>query len=226
MKYQVADLLAAGVRQRCPLDLSTGFHDQGINIRVLNLGGGNVDTGTPRGGKVFNIMAALAPMELEIKRERITDSVSKRHAAGKDLGGRRASSPAVRSGTQAGSSREANPPTHLARDLGMSRATLYRRIAEFEAQQGIGTPKLATPAVLVWVRANANPAWRCAAGSVSTPLGAGRRRESCSGPTALPAASNLRPYRPTTHADLVRQPKNCHWIWVGFHVLGRPASIA
>jgi DNA invertase Pin-like site-specific DNA recombinase len=28
-------------------------------------------------------------MELEIKRERITDSVSKRRAAGKDLGGRR-----------------------------------------------------------------------------------------------------------------------------------------
>lgn len=36
-------------------------------------------------------MAALAQMELEIKRERITDSVAKRRAASKDLGGRRQS---------------------------------------------------------------------------------------------------------------------------------------
>ena len=34
-------------------------------------------------------MAALAQTELESKRERITDSVAKRRAAGKDLGGRR-----------------------------------------------------------------------------------------------------------------------------------------
>jgi DNA invertase Pin-like site-specific DNA recombinase len=37
----------------------------------------------------FTVMAALAQMELEITRERITDSVATRRAAGKDLGGRR-----------------------------------------------------------------------------------------------------------------------------------------
>ena len=41
------------------------------------------------GSMLFTVMAALAQMELEIKRERITDSVSKRRAADKDLGGRR-----------------------------------------------------------------------------------------------------------------------------------------
>ena len=56
---------------------------------MLNLGGGDVDTATPMGSMVFTVMAALAQMELEIKRERITDSVAKRRAAGKDLGGRR-----------------------------------------------------------------------------------------------------------------------------------------
>lgn len=40
------------------------------------------------GSMVFTVMAALALMELEIERERINDSVSKRRAAGKDLGGR------------------------------------------------------------------------------------------------------------------------------------------
>jgi hypothetical protein len=56
-------------------------------LRVLNLGGGDVDTSTPMGSMLFTIMAALAQMELEIKRERIADSLSKRRAAGGDLGG-------------------------------------------------------------------------------------------------------------------------------------------
>lgn len=41
------------------------------------------------GSMVFTVMAALAQMELEIKRERINDSVSKRRAAGRDPAGRR-----------------------------------------------------------------------------------------------------------------------------------------
>jgi DNA invertase Pin-like site-specific DNA recombinase len=41
------------------------------------------------GSTVFTVMASLAQMELEIKRESITDSVSNRKAAGKDLRGRR-----------------------------------------------------------------------------------------------------------------------------------------
>ncbi|GAB2599160.1 hypothetical protein GCM10009696_00690 [Kocuria himachalensis] len=56
---------------------------------MRNFGGGDVDTATPMGSMIFTVMAALAQMELEIRRERITDSVAKRGAAGKDLGGRR-----------------------------------------------------------------------------------------------------------------------------------------
>ena len=36
-----------------------------------------MDTATPMVSMVFTVMAALAQMELEIKRERITDSVAK-----------------------------------------------------------------------------------------------------------------------------------------------------
>jgi len=42
---------------------------RGAGLRVLNLGGGEVDTATPIGSMLFTIMAALAQMELEIKRE-------------------------------------------------------------------------------------------------------------------------------------------------------------
>jgi hypothetical protein len=57
---------------------------------------------------VFTVMAALAQMEFEIKRERITDTVSKRRAARKGLGGRR--------------------HAFTDRAFGMSSATLYRRL--------------------------------------------------------------------------------------------------
>lgn len=71
------------------LELAQNLRGRGVGLRVLNLGGGDVNTSTPVGSMVFTVMAALAEMELEIKRERITDSIAKRRAAGGDLGGRR-----------------------------------------------------------------------------------------------------------------------------------------
>jgi DNA invertase Pin-like site-specific DNA recombinase len=82
------------------------------------------------GSMVFTVMAALAQMELEFKRERITDSVAKRRAAGKDLGGRRQTltDSQIRNAPRLIEGGE--PATQVVRDLGMSRATLYRRIRE------------------------------------------------------------------------------------------------
>ena len=119
------------------LGLSEELRERGVNLRVLNLGGGNVDTGTPMGSMVFTVMAALAQMELEIKRERINDSVSKRRAAGKDLGGRRQqfSDSQIRNARHLIGAGE--PALHVARDLGISRATLYRRMAELDAREWI-----------------------------------------------------------------------------------------
>ena len=70
------------------LKLAQDLKAQGAGLRVLNLGGGDVDTSTPMGAMMFTVMSALAQMELEIKRERVNDSMTKRRAAGKDLGGR------------------------------------------------------------------------------------------------------------------------------------------
>ncbi|MHA7287747.1 recombinase family protein [Arthrobacter sp. MDT3-44] len=121
------------------LALADELRAQKVNLRVLNLGGGNVDTGTPMGSMVFTVMAALAQMELEIKRERVNDSNTKRRDAGLDLGGRRP----LFSDSQIANARrlieQGQPASHVARDLGMSRATLYRRIAHLEAQQWVIT---------------------------------------------------------------------------------------
>lgn len=103
------------------------LRSRGAGLRVLNLGGGDVDTATPMGSMLFTIMAALGQMEHEIKRERVTDSISKRRDAGKDLGGRprRVTDSQIRSAIQLVGSGE--PAAQVARDLGMSRATFYRR---------------------------------------------------------------------------------------------------
>jgi DNA invertase Pin-like site-specific DNA recombinase len=130
------------------LSLADTLRTQDINLRVLNLGGGNVDTGTPMGSMVFTVMAALAQMELEIKRERVNDSNTKRRAAGMDLGGRRETF----SDSQISNARrlieQGQPASHVARDLGMSRATLYRRINNLEARQWLASHPVPTPVLI------------------------------------------------------------------------------
>ncbi|MGO1532289.1 MAG: recombinase family protein [Microbacterium sp.] len=109
------------------LTFADELHARGAGLRVLNLGGGDVDTSTPMGSMLFTVMAALAQMEHQIKRERIVDSISKRRNAGKDLGGRRQrlTDSQIRNALHLVQSGQ--PAAQVARDLGMSRATFYRR---------------------------------------------------------------------------------------------------
>lgn len=109
------------------LDFAQGLRDRGAGLRVLNLGGGDVDTSTPMGSMLFTIMAALAQMEHDIKRERIVDSISKRRGAGKDFGGRPRSVTDSQIRSAVSLVQGGEPAAQVARDLGMSRATFYRR---------------------------------------------------------------------------------------------------
>lgn len=111
------------------------LRNRGAGLRVLNLGGGDVDTATPMGSMLFTVMAALAQMEHEIKRERINDSISKRRKAGKDLGGRprRITESQIRTALRL--VEDGEPAAQVARDLGMSRASFYRR------SRALRTPK-------------------------------------------------------------------------------------
>src|SRR5690625_187466 len=95
------------------------LRDRGVGLRVLNLGGGDVDTSTPMGSMLFTIMAAMRPMEHEIKRERVIDSIKKRRNAGGNLGGRpqRVSDSQIRSAIQL--AQAGLPIAQVTRDLGM-----------------------------------------------------------------------------------------------------------
>ena len=104
------------------LAFANELRGRGAGLRVLNLGGGDVDTSSPMGSMLFTVMAALAQMEHEIKRERINDSISKRREAGKDLGGRprRITDSQIRTALRL--VEDGEPAAQVARDLGMSRA--------------------------------------------------------------------------------------------------------
>ncbi|MGP5022208.1 recombinase family protein [Glutamicibacter arilaitensis] len=121
------------------LDLAQELRERNIGLRVLNLGGGDVDTKTPMGAMVFTVMAALAQMELEIKRERINDSVTKRRTTGSDLGCRRPTFTESQIRTAAKLIQAGEPATQVAKDMGMSRATLYRRINASNLEERAGS---------------------------------------------------------------------------------------
>lgn len=110
------------------LELAENLRKRNIGLRILNVSGGVVDTKTPKGAMVFTVMAALAQMELEIKRERINGSVTKRRTTRGDLGGRRPTFTDSLIRTAAKLIQAGDPASQVAKDMGMSRATLYRRI--------------------------------------------------------------------------------------------------
>ncbi len=69
------------------LDLASELRTRD-GLRVLNLGGDDVDTATPTGSTLFTIMAELTQMDHEVKRESVTDSIDYRRGARPKLGGR------------------------------------------------------------------------------------------------------------------------------------------
>ncbi len=85
------------------------------------------------GSMVFTVMAAPPQIEFQIERKRITDSLSKRQAAGEDLvGGRRQAFTDSQVANAARLIDAGEPATQLARVTGMSRATLYPRLPDIQ----------------------------------------------------------------------------------------------
>ncbi|QRY48132.1 recombinase family protein [Mycolicibacterium boenickei] len=97
-----------------------------IVIRTLREG---VDSSTATGRAVMGIMASMAELELELQRERVAASKAARKARGQAIGRPKAlSADKVR---QARQLRDAGEPMPIiAETLGVSRATLYRTLAE------------------------------------------------------------------------------------------------
>ncbi|RII88815.1 recombinase family protein [Clavibacter michiganensis subsp. insidiosus] len=123
-------VIAAAIGSAGLSGFATGAVQFGLG--VLNLGGGDVDTSTTMGAMVVTMMAALAQAEREIKSERVVDSVAKRRATGGDLGGRRQKFTDGQIKNAAQLIAADKPAAQVARDLGMSTTTLYRRLQGME----------------------------------------------------------------------------------------------
>ena len=125
--FVIAGLDRLGQSTQNVFAFAKDLNGRGVELRVLNLGGGDVDTSTPTGSMLFTVMAALGQMEHDIKRERVLDSIDRRRNAGKNLGGRprRITNRQIRSANRL--IEDGEPTAEVVRDFGMSRARFYRR---------------------------------------------------------------------------------------------------
>ncbi|MCA2357763.1 recombinase family protein [Mycobacterium intracellulare] len=104
--------------------------DAGVIIRALREG---VDSSTPTGRAVLGIMASLAELELELGRERRAAAKASRKARDLPIGRPRAlTADQIRQAEALRASGE--PVPVIAETLGVSRATLYRTLAEKETR--------------------------------------------------------------------------------------------
>jgi DNA invertase Pin-like site-specific DNA recombinase len=103
--------------------LADDLAERGIALRILNLG---IDTGTPSGRLIYQIIAAVAEMERELLIERTNSGLAASRARGRKGGRKREFSPrAVRKAQDQYDQGELSV-TEIARMAGVSRQTLYR----------------------------------------------------------------------------------------------------
>lgn len=110
------------------VNLIHDLEERGIAFKVLDGKGSGIDTQTPQGKMIFNIFSALAEFERELIRERTIAGLKAARARGR-LGGRRPKlSKAKLKLIQAAMGKQDTIVTELAKEMGVTRATLYRYV--------------------------------------------------------------------------------------------------
>ena len=103
-------------------DLQNFVHDlkeKNVTLRVLEQ---NIDTSTPAGKCFFDMLAAFAEFETGIRKERQAEGIAKAKAAGKYLGRK----PSIDAGKVRKMKSEGLGVTAIAREMGISRVSVYR----------------------------------------------------------------------------------------------------
>ncbi|GAA2854556.1 DNA invertase Pin-like site-specific DNA recombinase [Aminobacter niigataensis] len=97
---------------------------KGVGLRILDFGGGEVDTRSPSGRMLLTVFAAMAQFEREVMLQRQREGIALAKAAGKYKGRKataRAKQQSVLDLKAAGVG-----PSEIARQLGIGRASVYR----------------------------------------------------------------------------------------------------
>jgi DNA invertase Pin-like site-specific DNA recombinase len=103
--------------------------ERGIVLRSLREG---IDTGNATGRMIAGVLASLAELELELGRERRSAAREARRARGQHIGRPKALSPS-KAALARRMHASGEPVTTIAQALGVSRATVYRLLAEEQA---------------------------------------------------------------------------------------------
>ena len=99
--------------------------ERGTHLKIIDL---NLDTTTPTGKLMLNLLGSVAEFEREIMLERQREGIAKAKAAGKYKG--RAPTARVRAAEVAALLADGLGATAIAKKLGISRASVYRIISE------------------------------------------------------------------------------------------------
>jgi DNA invertase Pin-like site-specific DNA recombinase len=110
----VADLLA----------LVEGLTKRGVGLRVLSMGGAELDTNTPTGKLTLTMLGAVAEFERALMLERQREGIAAAKAAGKYQG--RAPTVQKQAAEMLELRRQGVGPAEIARRLGVARSSVYR----------------------------------------------------------------------------------------------------
>lgn len=110
------------------IELVSDLNQKGIHFKSLT---DSIDTGTPSGRFFFNVMASLAQMERELIVERTRAGLEVARALGRK-GGRKRTMTDSKITSAKRLLASGVPPRDVAKDLGVSLATLYRWIPASE----------------------------------------------------------------------------------------------
>lgn len=110
------------------INLIQELEDKGVSLKILSGQGAGIDTSTPVGKMIFQIFGVLAEFEREMIRERTIAGIRAARSRGKNGGRRYVLTKSKVRMAEAAMAKKETVVGELCRELGVTRATLYRYV--------------------------------------------------------------------------------------------------
>ena len=125
------------------LSIVDGLTQRGIGLRILSMAGTELDTRSPTSTLILTVLAAIGQFERELMLERQRDGIRKAALDGKYKG--RAPTARRKSDAVLKLRAEGVKPTEIARQVGISRASVYRLLGNDQTSRRVApdTPESA-----------------------------------------------------------------------------------
>jgi DNA invertase Pin-like site-specific DNA recombinase len=111
------------LKSRCVLELVDTIRDAGASLRILAM---NLDTGTPTGKLMLNVLGSVAEFERTMMLERQREGIAKAKSEGKYIG--RKPTALAKAGEVKALAARGVRAVDIAKRLGICRASVYRAL--------------------------------------------------------------------------------------------------